>query len=269
MEQTISTQWNKNDIADKTLLESRDLNELTISDSNQLQITKIDTPNGIVNFLQKRNGMLNYQTRSRYYVTDVVGCSRKAFYKEFGVEQEELLQDATIESMWATVRGDFLHRMTYAYKWRELDIEHYVRLKDNRIATVAGRLDMYDWKTKTIMDLKTTKMIKWQIKQGFLPRLEHILQVQCYGTMVSKIMPVENLNIVYVDMSDIVTYKVEMRNLTEWIKTRIIEIEEALTDQNIPSGQVSGLCQFCRFQTRCYNDRNGLTTKPKSVPKPK
>ncbi len=153
--------------------------------SEQL-VTETNTPNGIIDFLQKRNGLLNYQAKNRYSVTDIVSCKRKVFYKEFGVQQEELLQDTTIESMWATVRGDFLHQMTYAYKWRELDIEYLVYIKD-KVVTVVGRLDMYDWKTKTIIDLKTTKMIKWQIKQGFLPRIEHILQVQCYGTMVSEI----------------------------------------------------------------------------------
>jgi CRISPR/Cas system-associated exonuclease Cas4 (RecB family) len=110
-------------------------------------------------------------------------------------------------------------------------------------------------------------MIKWQIKQGFLPRLEHILQVQCYGTLVSNILPVENLNIVYVDMTDIVTYKVKMRDLTDWIKNTIMEIEESLFNNKVPIGEVSGLCQFCRYQTQCYNDGNGLNTKPMSVPK--
>ena len=233
--------------------------------SDQL-VTEIDTPNGIVNFLQKRNGLLNYHEKNRYSVTDIVGCLRKAYYKEIGVQQEELLQDATIENMWATVRGDFLHQMTYAYKWRELDVEYFVSLK-NKVVTLAGRLDMYDWKTKTIIDLKTTKAIKWQIKQGFLPRLEHILQVQCYGTMVSNIIPVENLNIVYVDMNDIITYKVQMRDLAEWIKTRIKEIEDALAEKTTPQGQVTGLCQFCRYQTRCFNDGNGLNAKPMSVPR--
>ena len=110
-------------------------------------------------------------------------------------------------------------------------------------------------------------MIKWQIKQGFLPRLEHILQVQCYGTMFSKIMPVKNLNIVYVDMTNIVTYKVKKRDLTDWIKTRIHEIDDSLGGKQIPKGEVSGLCQFCRYQTKCFNDGNGLTDKPLSVPK--
>jgi len=230
------------------------------------QTEEIDTPEGIVNFLQKRNGMVSYDYKDRYSVTDIVGCQRKAFYKQLGVEREELLEDATVEKMWGTVRGDFLHQMTHAYKWREMDIEHYIPLKNGRIATLVGRLDMYDWKTKTIIDLKTTKMVKWQIKRGFLPRLEHILQVQCYGTMFSKIMPVKNLNIVYVDMTNIVTYKVKKRDLTDWIKTRIHEIDDSLGGKKIPKGEVSGLCQFCRYQTRCSTDGGGLTDKPLSIP---
>ena len=171
--------------------------------------------------------------------------------------------------MWATVRGDFLHQMTYAYKWREMDMEYYIPLKNKKIATIAGRLDMYDWKTKTIIDLKTTKFVKWQIKQGFLPKPEHILQVQCYDTMFSQYMPVENLNIVYADMSDIVTYKVEKRDLSKWLKTRVQEIEESISKNTIPNGEPSGLCKYCKHQTKCFEDGNGLTEKPLSIPKPK
>ncbi len=149
-----------------------------------------------------------------------------------------------------------------------MDIEHYIPLDNGKVATLAGRLDMYDWKTKTIIDLKTTKFVRWQIKQGFLPKPEHILQLQCYDTMFSEYVPVENLNIVYADMSDIVTYKVEKRDLTDWIKTRIQEIETAKTDSVIPNGEVSGLCKFCRYQTRCSEAGNGLTDKPLSTPKP-
>ena len=242
------------------------MNKAISNSQTSVQTEEIDTPEGIVNFLQKRNGIRNTSSKSRYSVTDIVGCQRKSFYKELGVKQEELVHDATLESMWSTVRGDFLHQMTYAYKWREMDIEHYVPLKNGKIATVAGRLDMYDWKTKTIIDLKTTKFVKWQIKQGFLPKLEHILQVQCYDTMFSQIMPVENLNIVYVDMSDIITYKVAKKDLTEWIKTRIQEIEQFISENKVPKGETSSLCQYCRYQTRCHVDGNGITEKPLSTP---
>jgi CRISPR/Cas system-associated exonuclease Cas4 (RecB family) len=237
---------------------------------DHIALTKeIDTPKGIVNFLEKRNGISKYTPKSRYSVTELVGCQRKSLYKQQGVSQEELLADTTLESMWATVRGDFLHNMTYAYKWREMDIEHYIPLNNGKVATLAGRLDMYDWKTKTIIDLKTTKFVRWQIKQGFLPKPEHILQLQCYDTMFSDYMPVENLNIVYADMSDIVTYKVQKRDLTNWIKTRVQEIENAKAGEIIPDGEVSGLCKYCKYQTRCSETVNGLMDKPLSTPKSK
>lgn len=54
--------------------------------------------------------------------------------------------------------------------------------------------------------------------------------------------------------------------LTEWIKTRIQEIEKAKTDNIIPNGETSGLC---KYQIRCFEDGNGLTDKPLSVPKVK
>ena len=134
------------------------------------QTQEIDTPEGIMNFLQKRNGQFTRNYKLRYSVTELVGCQRKSTYKQLGIPQEELLADTTLESMWATVRGDFLHNMTYAYKWREMDMEYYVPLDNGKIATLAGRLDMYDWKTKTIIDLKTTKFVRWQIKARILAK---------------------------------------------------------------------------------------------------
>ena len=232
------------------------------------QTIEIDIPKGILNFLQKRNGRrFPYLTKHHYSVTDLVHCQRKSLYKQMGMPQEELSEDRSIEGMWSTVRGDFLHNMTYAYKWREIDIEYDVPLENDKHATVVGRLDMYDWKTKTIMDLKSTKNVQRQIEEGSLPRLEHILQVQCYGTIFADYIPIDNLNLVYVDNSNIVTYKVQQRDLTDWIKIRIQEIENSVKVKQILNGEQSGLCQFCRYQTRCYNDGNGIQHAPMSKPK--
>jgi CRISPR/Cas system-associated exonuclease Cas4 (RecB family) len=235
--------------------------------SNIAEAEQIDLPRGIISFLQKRNGMITPTIKSRYWISDIVACQRKTYYKELGIEKEEFLSDATLESMWDTVRGDLLHKITYAYKWREIDTEYPILLKDGRTAVVIGRLDMYDWRSKTIIDLKTTKFVKWQIKQGFLPKLEHILQVQCYNTIFSQLLPIENLSIIYADMNDIVAYNIQKRDMTGWLKRRIQDIEDSLFDRNVPIGEVSGLCKYCRFQTRCYNDRNGLTDKPLSRPR--
>ena len=228
---------------------------------------EIDTPDGIVSFLEKRNGIHNFDFRNRYSVLDLVHCQRKSYYKQLGVKQEELLVD--VSGMWTTVRGDLLHEMTHAYKWREMDMEYKVPLDDGREATVAGRLDMYDWKTGTVMDLKTTKNVRWQIKKGYIPKLEHILQVQCYDTMFSSVIPIENLNLVYADMQDIVTYKVKKNDLSGWIKTRITDVENSIIKKLTPNGEPSGVCQFCKYQTRCFNDGKGIDHKPMSTPKRK
>jgi CRISPR/Cas system-associated exonuclease Cas4 (RecB family) len=232
-----------------------------------LEIEETAVPEGIINFLQKRKRTTtNPAVKGRYWISAIVACQRNAYYKQLGIEEEELLSDVTVEGLWDSARGDLLHKLTYAYRWRELDIENYIPLKGGRTAVLVGRLDMYDWRTRTIIDLKTTKYIRWQIKQGFIPRIEHILQVQCYDTVFSELLPIENLNIVYADMSDIVTYRIKRKDVKEWIKTRVQEIEDSVFESSVPIGEVSGVCKYCRYQTKCYNDGNGLTNKPLSIP---
>jgi len=58
---------------------------------------------------------------------------------------------------------------------------------------------------------------------------------------------------------------VEKRDLTNWIKTRVQEIEDAKEENTIPNGETSGLCKYCKYQTKCFDDGNGLTDKPLSI----
>lgn len=153
--------------------------------NNKSEADEVELPEGIVTFLQKKNHVLKPTVIRKYSVTDIVGCKRKVFYKQKGIPEEELIEADTIENMWGLVRGDLLHKMTYAYNWRELDIQYPILLEDGRTVFLAGRLDMYDWQAKKIIDLKTTKYVKWQIKQGFIPKSEHILQIKCYYTIFS------------------------------------------------------------------------------------
>ena len=46
--------------------------------------------------------------------------------------------------------------------------------------------------------------------------------------MFSSVIPIENLNIVYADMKNIVTYEIKKNDLSEWIKTRIKNIEDSI-----------------------------------------
>jgi hypothetical protein len=147
---------------------------------NIVQYEEIDIPSALLNYLEKKTRRTPYFRKSRYYVTDIVGCQRKSHYKAMQFEEEDLLNDATVESMWDSVRGDLLHQITYAYKWRKMDIEHYVPLKDGTIATVTGRLDMYDWKTATIIDLKSNgtyqQISEWKTVGAGEPKADEMVR---------------------------------------------------------------------------------------------
>lgn len=71
---------------------------------------------------------------------------------------------------------------------------------DGRTITIVGYVDAYDPETATIYDLKTTRFVKWQAEKGFIPRENHIAQVQCYYTLLDRYgIPVNRLVLVYVD----------------------------------------------------------------------
>jgi len=243
------------------------MNKQDLFKTKQADPEEVDVPIDIVTLLKRKSRQPLAPFVPRYTVTDINWCQRKQQYRLEDVEAEELAGDSTVESMWSLVRGDFLHNLTYAYRWRELDTEYPVKLDDGTTAILAGRLDMYDWKTKTIMDLKTTRFVRWQISKGFLPKQEHLLQVQCYDTMFGQTIPVENLMIVYADMSDIVAFKVPRRDMSKWIQNRVQEVATAIEENTTIAGEPSTMCQYCRYQTRCADAGNGLTEKPLSVPK--
>ena len=89
-----------------------------------------------------------------------------------------------------------------------------------------------------------------------------------YAIYSDEILPVEKLTLVYVDMKDIVAFNVPiMADAKNWLRNRIQMIEKSIDEKTVVKAEVSKMCDFCPHQTRCYNDGNGLITKPKSQPK--
>ena len=68
-------------------------------------------------------------------------------------------------------------------------------------------------------------------------------------------------------MSDFVNYRIKRNDVKEWIRTRVQKIEDSVFESSIPTGEVSGVCKYCRHQTKCYNNGNGITGKPLSIPR--
>lgn len=80
--------------------------------------------------------------------------------------------------------GKYLHNLTNSFRWRELDIEKEILCQDiDGRLYIHGRLDMYDYKTQTIIDLKTTNAVKWQHAKHLIPRKRDIDHLQCYGSL--------------------------------------------------------------------------------------
>jgi CRISPR/Cas system-associated exonuclease Cas4 (RecB family) len=144
--------------------------------------------------------------------------------------------------------------MTKAYKCNELDMDFDIPIGDGKVATISGRLDMYDWKTKTIIDLKTTRDVYSQAECGTIPKKEDMLQIQCYGTIFSNTIPVENLVLVYADLNEMIAFKVACEDKTWWLKERILELNRSLIYDNPPQKEISKMCNLCKYRNQCKPD---------------
>jgi RecB family exonuclease len=147
-----------------------------------------------------------------------------------------------------------LHNLTYAYKWRELDIEKEVQLDDGDKVTLHGRLDMYDYKKGDIIDLKSTSAVKWQQEKGLIPRGNDIDQLQCYGTLFLDLVKVSELTSLYADMKNLIAFRIPFIDREFWIKARLARLHSALETLNTPVAEPSKLCDICAYQDRCHKE---------------
>ena len=226
--------------------------------NGEIPYMQIDIPEGILNFLEEKSGIIKKQKTQTYGVTEIIQCLRKSFYEKSGTRRKT---KKLFENLWPTVRGDLLHEMTKAYNWNELDMHYNIPLGEGKNATISGRLDMYDWKTKTIIDLKTTKDVYSQAEEGTIPRKEDILQIQCYGTIFSNIIPIQELVLVYADLNDMIAFRIANEDKTWWLKERILELEKAIINKNPPKREISKLCYFCKYLNQCNPDFDNISIR--------
>jgi len=182
---------------------------------------------------------------STIHVTSLTNCLRKA-YLDTIVPAEE-----TVESAWAKLRGALLHYAGRSLGWNELAVKMPVRIDDAE-TTIIGFIDAYDPETATIYDLKTTRLLTWQVKKGFIPRESHIAQVQCYSTMLEGYgIPVARQVLVYVDDKDIVPIQVPLGNRREWMILRATQLHRAFCKEQTPKPEVGSLCKYCPHLNAC------------------
>ncbi len=112
------------------------------------------------------------------------------------------------------------------------------------------------------MDYKSTK----RIPKTDTPYANHGMQVNLYRYLVAPRYQVDQMEIVYFDMSDVKRVKVEVMNtpsLMGWLVPRLKKLSEALDGGKLPDRADSdGVWQcdgYCPFTDQCW---------PNGVPKP-
>lgn len=211
-----------------------------------------DVPNGIVAYLNRNKNFDSFRKPYHYWITDICGCLRQSYYKLSGTP-EDSNSDSTVEDLWSLQSRRYLHNLTYSYKWREFDIEKELLAKDiDEKLFIHGKLDMYDYKSQTIIDLKTTNAVKWQHGKGLIPRELDIDQIQCYSSLFNSKIPVSCLTLLYADMKNLIPFHIPLIDKREWIEKRTLQLHIALNIVRMPPpAETSSLCDYCKFKQRC------------------
>ena len=191
-----------------------------------------------------------------YHVTSLTSCLKKTYFERTSLVEE------TIESAWSKLRGSLIHRVGYFLGWNELRVKTTFNL-DSQTISIVGYIDAYDVETSTIYDLKTTRFVKWQEEKGFIPRKNHIRQIQCYCTLLSLYnIPVRRLVLIYVDDKNILAKQVPVCDLQEWMIQRATILSRAPTNSEQPEAEPDSYCTYCQLNQVCSNDN---LTKSKEV----
>lgn len=156
-----------------------------------------------------------------------------------------------MESAWAKLRGSLLHYVVRSLGWSELKVSMRFQLNGEELIVV-GHVDAYDPETATVFDLKSSRFVKWQAEKGFIPRENHIAQVQSYYTLLDAYaIPVSRLVLVYVDDRDIVPREVPLGNRREWLIQRTSLLHSSLMNEKTPEPEPNAWCKYCPFTEIC------------------
>lgn len=224
-----------------------------------MQIFEVaEIPSGIQAFLIRKNKKFGNQAKesNHYWVTDLCKCLRQSYYELSDTPSDAETQETEAEPLWSLQSGKYLHNLTNSFKWRELDIEKEILCQDiDEKLYVHGRLDMYDYKTETIIDLKTTSAVKWQYAKNLIPRQRDIHQLQCYGSLFGAKIGVANLTLLYADLKNLIPFKIPVVNKLKWIEDRILQLYLSVNVMKAPpEAERSVVCDYCKFKKRCDSD---------------
>jgi CRISPR/Cas system-associated exonuclease Cas4 (RecB family) len=187
--------------------------------------------------------------------TQLLNCLRKVVL--------ERRHDVHIEpqQLYYSFRGQMFHQIASGVDLNECVVEQRFKREVAGI-TLSGQPDLIVPRLGKLYDFKTTRRIP---KEGQL-YAQHGLQVNIYRWLVLPHYPIDHLEVVYMDMSEVRRATVEVMNtrkLMGWLVPRVKKLKAALEGGRLPARVGSdGLWQcrgYCSFTERCW---------PKGAPTP-
>jgi CRISPR/Cas system-associated exonuclease Cas4 (RecB family) len=167
-------------------------------------------------------------------------CLRQAYYK---MTEEEILD---LDKLWVFSRGHALHEFVTQTLAPKTEKEIFVTKKFNNF-DIIGFIDaMYN---NVIYEFKTTTNIP------DTPQSHHTLQVQGYYSLLDENLQkeIENIKIVYMNLSKVKAYEVQQRDITAFMESRAAFLVQSLKMKTPPRREITWLCKYCEFHDTCFN----------------
>ena len=181
-------------------------------------------------------------------VTQLLNCLRKVVL--------DRRHDHYVEpgQLWYAFRGQMFHQIAAGVELDESIVEQRFR-RDVAGITLSGQPDLIVPGHKKLYDFKTAKRVP---RKGRI-YANHALQLNIYRWLVLPHHEIEELELVYMDMSEVKRIEVEVMDvhkLIGWLVPRVKKLKESLEGGALPKRvgpdgrwQCNG---YCSFTDRCW-----------------
>ncbi len=177
--------------------------------------------------------------KPRFGVTRLTGpCLRRSYY--------DLIEEVPIslDKLWIFSRGHAIHNF-FQEHLEEHENEIFLS-QDFGLFDAIGYVDVLS--DDVMYEFKTTERIPEK------PKIEHIMQIQSYYSMMKpeNQSKIKKLCIVYFSLNKIKTYEVPKINTLNYLEARGSVLAQSLKTLTPPSREESYICNYCDFKDICF-----------------
>lgn len=192
-------------------------------------------------------------TPNTYSISQIKGCLVCSYYENVQGRYESL------QNLYSQARGRSYHNFLYGFSVREMEASRTFQHGDDKLR-VMGKLDGYDSETKTLYELKSVV----DVSTITYARPRDRIQAQCYGTIFSDIMRIDELRVVYLDADSWKVMKVAMNDMTEFITRRTGTLHDSLKARTPPPPETGWDCRYCGLRNAKAPPQASIMSRPAS-----